>query len=111
MNSKNKGSISEVSILLYFLKMGYTVSIPWGENAKYDLIVDDGQGLKRVQVKTGRLRRGSVLFQLCSVYYDSKSSKCTVHKYKDGDTDIFAIFCPDNGKIYIVPVSKLKSRC
>jgi cupin superfamily acireductone dioxygenase involved in methionine salvage len=32
------------------------VSIPFGENHRYDLIADDGERLLRIPVKTGRLR-------------------------------------------------------
>jgi PD-(D/E)XK endonuclease len=39
--------------------MGYDVSIPLTESAAYDLIVDNGQRLARVQCKfCGSLRRG-----------------------------------------------------
>jgi len=34
-----------------FTKMGYDVSLPLTESASYDLIVDMGEDLKRVQVK------------------------------------------------------------
>jgi len=31
---------------------GYSVSVPFGDNDKYDLIVDDGSSLYRIQCKT-----------------------------------------------------------
>ena len=40
------------------IEAGYAVSKPFGENQRYDLVIDDGETLARVQVKTGRLRNG-----------------------------------------------------
>ena len=51
MNSKTKGNLGEIAVAHEFIKWGCTVSFPFGDNARYDLIVDDGQNLKRVQIK------------------------------------------------------------
>lgn len=51
MNSKSKGNLGEIKVASEFIKWGCTVSFPFGDNARYDLIVDDGDSLKRVQVK------------------------------------------------------------
>ena len=34
-------------------EMGYSLLVPFGENTRYDLVVDDGSQLWRVQCKTG----------------------------------------------------------
>ena len=47
---------------------GYAVSVPFGENTRYDLVIDDGQRLARVQCKTGRLRKGAIIFKTASTY-------------------------------------------
>lgn len=52
MNSKHIGNIGEILAIAYLVKKGYYVSIPYGDNARYDLIVDDGIKLHRIQVKT-----------------------------------------------------------
>jgi hypothetical protein len=49
-----------------FVRAGYLVSIPFGENHRYDLIIEKDFVLSRVQVKTGRLRKGVVIFNCFS---------------------------------------------
>ena len=51
MNSKDKGNIGESKILYEFIKRGIQVSIPFGDNARYDLIADFGGKLNKIQVK------------------------------------------------------------
>ena len=41
---------------------GYAILVPFGENTRYDLVIDDGRQMRRVQCKTGRLRDGAVVF-------------------------------------------------
>lgn len=51
-NSKATGDTTEAYCLSTLLASGYSVSIPFGDNDKYDLIVDTGSRLLRVQCKT-----------------------------------------------------------
>jgi len=41
-------------------KRGFTVAVPFGDNARYDLLVDDGKGIKRVQVKYSECKDGAI---------------------------------------------------
>jgi len=49
--TQRKGDIATTQAIATFTEMGYDVAIPITESAKYDLIVDDGKELHRVQVK------------------------------------------------------------
>lgn len=51
-----QGDLGEARAIYEYAKLGYMVSKPLYDSAKYDLIVDDGVSLKRVQVKTSRNR-------------------------------------------------------
>lgn len=62
MNSKRKGEISEAVVISELLKRNLTVSVPFGENARYDLVVDDDGDFERVQCKTGSLKNGGYSF-------------------------------------------------
>ena len=45
--SKIKGLTTELQCQLFFTSLGYNVSVPLGEDCKYDFIVDiDGQLLR-----------------------------------------------------------------
>ena len=51
MNSKDKGNIGEAIILSEFIKRQIQVAIPFGDNARYDLIADFNGKLNKIQVK------------------------------------------------------------
>ena len=53
-NSKKQGDVGLGQAIAYFARTGWTVCIPMTDSQEYDLVVDDGGGLKRVQVKTTR---------------------------------------------------------
>lgn len=72
------------------LQKGYHVSIPFGEY-EYDLIVDDGVELHRVQVKTARVNGDSIIFE----------TRSRVHTYEN--VDQFGVYCPEFDTVYLVP--------
>ena len=49
--TQRKGDIAVTFAAATFTRLGYDVSIPITESAAYDLVVDDGIGLHRVQVR------------------------------------------------------------
>jgi hypothetical protein len=101
MNANNgKGNLSESKVLTAFIQAGFIVSLPFGGAAPYDFIVDVGLRLLKVQVKTGRLRNGCVLFP--RQRFSGHTGKG--RSYAKGEIDIFAVYCPDNGTIYVLPL-------
>lgn len=54
MNTNIKGKISELEILTLVTKLGYSVSIPFGDKDKYDQIWDINGHLLKIQIKTAR---------------------------------------------------------
>jgi len=73
--------------------------MPFGDNQRYDMILDEDGKLYRCQCKTGRLLRGSVVFAVCSNNWWSGEN----HTYH-GQIDFFLVYCPQNGKFYRVPI-------
>ncbi|MDQ3992528.1 MAG: group I intron-associated PD-(D/E)XK endonuclease [Actinomycetota bacterium] len=82
---------------------GFAVSVPFGENTRYDLIIDDGIRLSRVQCKTGRLRNGAVVFPACSTYRHHANPRTADHHYL-GQIDYFAVYWPRTGAVYLIPI-------
>jgi PD-(D/E)XK endonuclease len=99
VNSKAKGEISEGHVIARLLKMGYSVSIPFGNNQRYDLILDDGERLWRVQVKTARRCNGGVIFKTASV-----NGFTGVQTTYVGQIDLFLVYSPDLDKVYRIPI-------
>lgn len=100
VNPKAVGEVSEAMVLARLVQSGLVVLMPFGNNQRYDLVIDRGDRFERVQVKTGRLANGVVRFKCSSVngFTGARTG------YQD-QADTFMIYCPENGAIYAVPVS------
>ena len=105
-DTKSKGDISELRVATELTRAGYAVSKPLGENQRYDLIADDGERLHRVQVKTGRLRRGVIMFNCCSTHGHRRTGNLATRPYT-GQIEFLAVYCPDTEKVYVVPEADL----
>lgn len=103
MNTKATGERSEAMVIAALLKAGKVVLQPFGDNQRYDLVVEEDGKFLRLQVKTGRLKKGAISFKSCSTYaHRGRSSRC----YR-GEADLFAVYYPGNDKIYMVPVNSV----
>ena len=100
---KSVGDRSTLAIMLALREAGFVLYVPFGENTRCDLIIDDGTRLLRVQCKTGRLREGAVRFATCSSYAHHPNPKMTSRHYQ-GEIDLFAVYCPQTGGVYLVPI-------
>jgi hypothetical protein len=100
---KAVGDRSTLAIMLALREAGFALYLPFGENTRCDLIVEDGPRLSRVQCKTGRLRDGAVRFATCSNYAHHPNPKLTSRGYQ-GEIDLFAVYCPQTGGVYVVPI-------
>lgn len=99
------GFRSEVTILRELVHRGYSVSIPFSTNQRYDLIVDVGDRLLKVQCKTGRIRNGAIEFNTISIR--TNMHKVLTRGY-DGEIDYFAVYCPQTDGIYFVPIEEAR---
>jgi PD-(D/E)XK endonuclease len=99
---KDIGDRSTLAIIFALHTQGYTVLLPFGENSRYDLVIDNGS-LRRVQCKTGRFRNGCVMFRTSSTYAHHPNPKIRSRTYA-GEIDEFAVYCPELGSIYLIPI-------
>jgi hypothetical protein len=83
--------------------------LPFGENTRYDLVIDNGSELWRVQCKAGRLRYGSIRFKTCSSYAHHRDPTMQTRHYQ-GEIDYFGVHCPETGAVYLIPISKLDTK-
>jgi hypothetical protein len=103
------GDRTTLAVMLALYEMSIPFMLPFGENTRYDLIVDVEGRLARVQCKTGRLRFGAVEFATCSFYAHHRNPKVTKRDYI-GEVDYFAVYCPTTTGVYLIPMSDLKTR-
>lgn len=85
-----QGDLGEARAIYEYTKMGYIVSKPLCDSAKYDIIVDDEITLKRVQVKTSQCVSGTgngKAYSINLVTSGGNTSTNTRRKPEDGDYD------------------------
>lgn len=105
LDPKQKGELAEAKVLPRLIEKGYTVSKPFGENSRYDYVVDDGDELHRVQVKKGSELDGEKFqFSTCST-----RSNCTGVDRESYDGDIEAFVVWFDGSVYWVPIEDVPS--
>ena len=96
--TKWKGDASEAHILARMLDAGIRVLVPWGDNARFDLVAVFGDRFLRIQCKTGRLRSGYVEFLTCGVGRDGLR-----YRYLPGEIEYYGVRCLETDAIYLVP--------
>jgi hypothetical protein len=106
---KAVGDRSLLAVMLVLREAGFAVYMPFGENTRTDLIIDDGGRLSRVQCKSGRLHCGAVRFATCSTYGHHPNPRVTRRDYV-GEIDYFAVYCRDTAGVYLIPIAEVPSR-
>lgn len=109
MNTNQLGKITELEVLSYVMKQGYSVSIPFGDKDRYDQIWDINGKLLRVQVKTShwyKNEQSAIEFKCLTNYV--KTTGNVEHKYSKEEIDYFATYW--EGKVYLVPVEECSSK-
>lgn len=97
-NKKALGERSQVIIIYRLLEAGYNILTPYGDNTRYDLVIEDADGqFWRVQCKTAWLEPdGNTLrFAVASLIYHTKAGR-TSHGRQDyhEQVDFFACIPP-----------------
>jgi hypothetical protein len=97
-NPKEVGEKTEAAILNHFIQKGVPVSIPWGNNQRYDMIIEVDGKLLRAQCKTGKYSKGVVSFPTAS----KASGK--ERKVYTGQIDCFLVYCEALNKVYKIDI-------
>lgn len=103
MISKEKGNIGEAIAIAEFIKRGIQVSIPFGDNARYDLIADFNGKLNRIQVKyCNQLTENNSILCPCA----SSKNHTTNKQYStyENDIDYFVFYLVPWEEIILVPI-------
>lgn len=65
MNKKQQGDQGVYSAISYYGSKGYIVNYPLTDNSRYDLVIDTGINLLRIQCKTTTQKQSSGSFTVC----------------------------------------------
>lgn len=103
-DTKSVGDRSEIEVMAALIRHGYLISIPYGENHRYDLLADDGASISRIQVKTGRLLPSGVITFNCYSSHLHRGGPCRSYI---GEVEYVAVYCPQVDKVYLIPEADL----
>ena len=110
-NHKDMGERSEAIIIGRLVYSGYTVLKPYGENQRYDLVIEDAdRKFWRVQCKTAWMSKdhNTILFNSCSNHYAYTWQKDSMtRKHYRGEAEYFAVYSPDLDKVYLILVDQV----
>lgn len=103
MHPKERGELTEAIVIARLIEYGYFVSLPFGDNQRYDLVVDDRVSLHRVQVRTARDGKsyGSIAFNTVSTH--PLSGKKTGYA---GQIEAFIAYHPPTRIFYWIPIGE-----
>ncbi len=101
-----KGQITETKVLARLTELGYNCLIPWGNDRRYDIAIDNEGKLLRLQCKTGRYneKKGIIAFNTAITYHARGERGSHVRKGYVGQADYFGVCCLEFGTLYLVPV-------
>lgn len=107
-NTKKQGDMGLGVAIGYFTSIGYTVGVPLTDSQDYDLIIDDGKKLGRVQVKTCSFKRRNYEVNL-SIKGGNRTSKWKIKKFDTNQCD-YLFVVTENLKKYFIPSKKIIAR-
>ena len=99
------GNEAEAVVLGHYIRAGLRVCIPFGTGGPYDLAVDTGARIVNVQVKNATLGKGCIQ---CRTRRRNASYDRTRRRYKKGEVDYFAIYCPQLNELYGISFADAK---
>lgn len=111
INTSRKGDIGESRAIYEYTKLGYVVSRTLFDSAKYDLVIDDGNGLIKVQVKTTTIQTGKNKngWQV-ELRTATSSNRFFSHRTReDNDYDIIFVMTGDD-RCWSIPMSCVDSK-
>lgn len=103
LDCKYKGNLTELLCLAAFTELGYQVSIPYGDHARYDFIADINNHLYRIQCKTASLEQEGVYVFSCRSTA-ANHSRAASRSYTEDEIDYFATII--DKQCYLIPVNE-----
>ena len=104
-NTKKLGNLTELQCMTYLYGLGYSISVPFGNADKYDLILDINDKLYKVQIKHSSEYKDELgeteYIKFKCTWQSHNTSGYTRTQYKENEIDFFATFY--EGKCYLVP--------
>ena len=106
--TQQKGLSTELHCLQDLTELGYQCLIPFGDSCKYDIAVDTGEKILRIQCKHSRWSKDTVqekvAFEIATCYQTTNTKKTTRYKYSENEIDYFYTWFEGQG--YLVSIQE-----
>ena len=104
MNTKARGELGELAFVHKAASLGFGVAKPHGDNERYDFILDSGERLWRVQVKSSYCRCRS------SSGYRTRILRRNDLHYGADEIDFLVAHIAPRNVWYIIPVKSIRGK-
>ncbi len=104
-----QGDLGEAEAIATLARLGGNVSVPLFSSGDYDLVVDFGSGVLRVQVKTSRCRRGDRYVVQIATHGGNQSWSGTVKHFDANRCDLLFALLAD-GRRFLIPADAVQAR-
>jgi prevent-host-death family protein len=104
LSANHKGNIAEAAIAFEAIKLGIEILKPVAEHGRYDLVLDCGNRLLRVQCKWGSLDRD--LGVICIRVGGSRHTPrgYVTSTYSADEVDAVGVYCGELKEVFLVPI-------
>ena len=103
---KTKGDTAEMMVAADLVKRGYRIAFPYGEDSDYDLIVERGDKLERIQVKYTE-SRNNVIVVKCKSHSLTNGEIRRTKYYTAAMIEWLAVYDRTSERCYYVPAAEL----
>lgn len=104
VNTQQVGYLTEQKCFVKCLEKGYNISKPLFDNARYDFILDTGNKLLRIQVKSSAWNEDHTAFTFNGYSQHSTGNGNKRMKYTNKEIDYF--MTEKDGKFYLYPAEE-----
>ena len=101
-STKQIANESELRFASEFVRRGWFVFLPYGEDSPVDLLIYKNGIFKRVQVKAAKPKNGTIACKLRS------TNNWQNKKYSKSDVDFFALYDYENKNGYLVSLKAIE---
>jgi hypothetical protein len=107
-NPRKQGNAGLGIAIAYFARIGIDVAIPLTDTQRYDLVIDRGDRLERVQVKTTTMKQGHG-YSVHLRTIGGNKSQVVSREFHPSDYEWLFVVCGD-ATAYLIPTTAITAR-
>jgi len=111
MHTKETGTLTEYALIHRLLKDEYRVLLPIGDCLPYDVAIDIGHQIIKIQVKTAWETSRKEIYTVDARRRKTNRKVYKFGTYKPDDFDFLAVHIESKDVWYIIPIEHVLSTC